>query len=258
MQRLSAIAGTFYPDNNQDLRITIEDLLNQTEKKFIKNIKSVIVPHAGLIYSGNIAASAYKQWQNIENKEWRIFLIGPVHYMPIYASIGNYSTYEIPSGPIAVDQKTCKELLKNPKLQFIPEAHSQEHCLEIQLPFLYNIFKKFSIIPILCGSISPEQLATILNPYFTHQDTLFIFSSDLSHFFPYQYANEIDQATIQQILAKNTDAELEACGSVPIKTAIYLAKLYHYKITLLDHQNSGDTSGNLDKVVGYASFAIHK
>ncbi len=261
MIRKSAAAGSFYPDDKTNLLNMINGFL-ENEKEFeIKNIKGVIVPHAGYIYSGRTAGKAFKYLENLQNKKWNIFLIGAAHRFPIYVSVGNYDYYETPLGKAPVSKKICEEILKNDKFEFVELAHKMEHSLEVEIPFLQKIFKdNFEIIPILTGVISSYMLLNAIEKYFTDDNNLFIFSTDMSHFLYREQAEKIDKHSIDIIAGKKIFEKeyINACGQIPVVTSMLLAKENNYDIKLIDYSDSGDTTGDTDSVVGYASFVIYK
>ncbi|MCX6076214.1 MAG: AmmeMemoRadiSam system protein B [Campylobacterales bacterium] len=277
LPRPAAVAGSFYSSNKEELSTSIKTAL-QNSKSFPKeNINALIVPHAGYIFSGDIAAEAYA---TLHRKYENIFIIGSSHSMNFNAasiySAGNYAT---PLGEIKVNQTIVSELIKDSKyFSFNPEAHKKEHTIEVQLPFLQTIYgDALGIVPIVIATSNLEtiqEIAKRLKPYFNEKN-LFIISSDLSHYPSYSDANAIDKQTIDSIksgspkefvktLAKNEDlniAQLQtsACGWSSILTLLYLTQNAHYKYELLKYKNSGDTSfGDKKRVVGYSALRIFK
>jgi len=261
MIRKPAVAGMFYPDNPETLTTEVKGFIeaaNPTKKQL--NLKGVIVPHAGYIYSGPIAGTAYRllQEQVHPEKYQNVFILAPSHHAYIEASVGNYESYETPLGQAKVNKEICNQLEKN--IPFIPEAHEREHSLEVQLPFLIESLKDFQIVPILLGEPSLDKMAELLDPYFNDENNLFIVSSDLSHYLPYEQANRTDKKTLEIITSLNIaqEREIDACGQAGIKIMMRLAKNSGYKIDLLDYRNSGDTAGDKTGVVGYGALAIYK
>ena len=187
-------------------------------------------------------------------------MLFPSHFVHIGGSVGNYESYETPLGKIKVNTKICEELIKDEQLGFSPDAHQREHSLEVQLPFLCKSLKKFQIIPVLLGDIPAERLAGILEPYFNDDDSLFVISTDLSHYKPYSDAIITDKHSLNIITSLNTklESEIDACGQKGVKVAMRLAQKHNCEIKLLDYRNSGDTAGDKSGVVGYASLAINK
>ncbi len=259
MQRKSAVAGSFYPANPDQLGQYIDQVLYSARKNPLKNIKGLIVPHAGYVYSAPVAAFAYRQLQQIPDLTYNVFLLGPAHYFPTTAAVGLFETFETPLGKVPVNQEICRELLAhNPDLEINPEAHLPEHSLEVQLPFLQKTLKNFRIIPILLGDVSPRQITEALLPYFPQKNSLFIFSSDLSHYHPYKEAEILDRQTLKIMLDQNLPQayRMEACGDKGLTVAMQLADKFSYQIQLLDYRNSGDTAGDKKAVVGYAACVL--
>jgi AmmeMemoRadiSam system protein B len=197
--------------------------------------------------------------KNLKKKPSTYILIGPSHQAYVEVSVGNFEAYEMPNGEVKVDKKICDKLEKA-GIPFVQEAHMNEHCLEVQLPFLQAIDPKAKIVPILCGSISPDLLAEKLDSYFDNPDYFFIISSDLSHYLPYEEAVLRDKNSLKMIEFKDigNEDQIDACGQTGIKTVMRLADKHDYNIKLLDYRNSGDTAGDKSGVVGYGALAVHK
>jgi len=261
MKRNPAVAGMFYPKNPQELKDMVHHFVSRPEKVPLPGMKALIVPHAGYIYSGPIAGTAYAQIaKNVpESSRKTIILIGPAHFGFTEASVGDYVTMLSPLGETKVDIKIAREL-EGLGLPFDEEVHRPEHSLEVQLPFLQTVAPSSQVVPILCGSVTPDALADRLGPYFLRPDVFFIISSDLSHYLPYEEAVERDKASLVTI--KNLDLQgeraVDACGRVGILTLMRLAKKNGYGMKVLDYRNSGDTAGDKSAVVGYAAVACYR
>ncbi len=249
-------AGSFYPADPKDLKEMVQMFLQEaTEKQLSGSIKAIIVPHAGYVYSGLVAASAYKL---IQNKSYsRIILLGPSHYAAFEGlATSPADIWETPLGKVKSLKKTD---FPQDEINILESSsiHQPEHCLEVQLPFLQTVLKNFKIFPILMGDISPEKIAEF-SLLLLDKQSLLVVSSDLSHYLPYQEAKEIDKATIDAILQQdlaNFQKYGEACGKMPIMSLMHLALQQHWQPHLLKALNSGDITGDQTKVVGYASFA---
>jgi len=248
--RHAAVAGVFYPGNKKELESMINNFLKNVSDIKIKNEpKALIVPHAGYVYSGQVAAYAYSLLKKY--KKQKIILLGPSHtsyFNDVAADINDY--WENPLGKVKIMQNNF------PKLE---EAHLNEHCLEVQIPFLQTILKDFEILPLVAGNINPKEISEKIIPLLDN-NTILIISSDLSHFQDYDTAVSIDKNTIQSI--QNLDynkmeKEGDACGKIPILTAIDIAQKLKWKCRLLEYKNSGDVIGDKTGVVGYASFAFY-
>lgn len=253
MVRQPAVAGLFYPKDKEQLRSLVRKFLEQSKETNVEGeLKALIVPHAGYVYSGIVAAAGFKLLKNKTFK--KIILLGPSHQ--VYFTQASLSTedWQTPLGNVKVGQS--KEWLKEDLIVDFPPAHQQEHCLEVEVPFLQEVLKDLQIYPLVVGDVEEKELAETLSK-FLNQDTFLIVSSDLSHYLPYDQANKKDQETINKIL--NFDfTKLDACGEKPIKVLMHLAQKFKWQPTLIDYKNSGDTAGEKSRVVGYATIAYTK
>jgi hypothetical protein len=268
--RKSMVAGSFYPDDPGTLKKQVNNFLNNAKDSGINNIISIICPHAGYMYSGQVAAYSYKQ---ITGKKFdRIIIIAPSHseYFD-FVSVYNGSAYQTPLGQVEVDQKTCQLLSKGSKnIKVSSRGHLEEHSLEVQLPFLQVILKKFKMVPVVIGQQNRENILELGNSIGNLPDsgkTLIIASTDLSHYHPYREAMELDgtvEALINDFnwegLMKNfLSNNAEMCGGGPvIASMIASQKLGANRSKILKYQNSGDVSGDRSAVVGYLSAAFYK
>ncbi len=239
-------AGSFYPASKKDLTTTLQQLLSENKSnKFKGKLRALIVPHAGYIYSGPIAAFSYNALLSTLPK--KIILFGPTHHIYLQDA---YSFAEDWETPIKCTKVTSADLpiIKNDK----------EHCLEVQLPFLQFVLKEFKFTPILYGEMDAKELADIINNEMD-EDSVLIASSDLSHYLNYDVAKKVDNKTIEAILKLDYDNFLkigDACGKIGIAALIVLAKKYNWKPILLDYRNSKDTASDKNNVVGYTSIAF--
>jgi AmmeMemoRadiSam system protein B len=260
MIRKSIIAGQFYESDPVELRRSVENCLALASDEDLDNVKGLIVPHAGISYSGKVAAAGYKQILNLALSQHQVFILAPAHSETIGVSIGNYEAYETPLGNVPVNQETTNKLLAdNPELvSFKPEAHQNEHSIEIQLPFLQRVLKDFNIVPILIGQTDTEALTRMLNPYWQDTKSIFIFSTDLSHYHPAFEALQIDENSLSIInnLELIRENEIDACGREVLKIAMRLIKNNNNPLRFLRYQHSGDITGDNSAVVGYTSWAI--
>jgi len=256
--RPATLAGSFYPDDEKEIKKLIKTYLEEANvSKVSGDIKALITPHAGLTCSGPTAAFAYKliKGKNYQN----IIIIGPSHkFMFQGVALANFKFWRTPLGIVNVS-KINDKLKSEDNFDLVTEAHIYENSIEIQLPFLQHILSKFEITPLATGRIRDhEEIAQTLKKHI-NDDTLIIASSDLSHYLPYKDAQKIDKKTTEQIKEFDTDITHEqACGADSIKIIIELAQMLKWKAKLLDYRNSGDTVGDKSKVVGYASFAFYK
>jgi len=262
--RKTVVADMFYPKNPNELSNNIKKYIKNVDINIKKmNIKWVVVPHAGYIYSGSIAAYSYKiikqNWKNIPKT---FVILAPSHYEYMeFASCWMFEEYETPLGNIEVDLELWKELMDNypDYFNFLAKAHKEEHSIETQLPFLKYIswWDNFKILPILVGNINPIEIGEILLKLSQKKDLFFIVSSDLSHYKHYEDAGAIDQDTLRSFLSqdiKNIAENADACGIYPWLVLNQISYLSKWHPKLLKYANSGDTAWWKEQVVWYASL----
>ncbi len=258
--RNPVVAGAFYPAEKEELKLAIRQYVSNTPLYKFSHIKAIVSPHAGYIYSGPIAGYSYRQLDNLDkSRHWTIFLIGPSHYAYFTgASIGLFDAYKTPLGIVNVS-KIARQILSEDDFHFILEAHIEEHCLEVELPFLQFMLPHFEIVPIITGDISPKYLADVVSKYIT-ENSLIVVSSDLSHYHTYDVARSIDGHCNKAVekLDLNEMSLCEACGKTGIASVIYLSKKNGWKSKVLKYATSGDTAGPKTQVVGYGSYIFYK
>lgn len=254
--RAPAVAGLFYPADAEVLDAEVGGYL--ASGRPIQNVqpKILIVPHAGYMYSAKTAAQAYAQLEPYKTQIKNVILVGPSHRVGFNGfALSNDDYFITPLGKIAVNKEITRELKQNPDFIYLAAAHKDEHSLEVQLPFLQKVLKKFEIVPVLYGSDNPEALAKALSPYLQRKDTLIVFSADLSHYYTYDEAQMLDNHTGAMVAAGRPEVENHmSCGAIGINTAILLSKQNRLYPQLLDMVNSGDVTGDKSGVVGYASW----
>ncbi|MEG3641038.1 AmmeMemoRadiSam system protein B [Magnetococcus sp. PR-3] len=256
--RPPAVAGMFYPGEENELRQLVQNLLKQAPQLHSHEPRAFVAPHAGYRYSGLTAAYAYKTLQAAKKeKPRRVFLIGPSHRVYLEgASLGRYDAYKTPLGLIELDLALIERMVKNePDLSADPAAHAQEHSLEVHLPFLQEQLKHFTLVPMVFGKMEPSRVAEILAKYSEEED-LIVGSSDLSHFYDYDKAVALDTTCNKALLDMDleTMASCEACGNIAIRALMQTAQKKGWQPELADYRNSGDTAGDKSRVVGYASY----
>lgn len=256
--RQPAVAGAFYPANPQQLQTMLNGYLQQVDP--VKTSpKAIIVPHAGYIYSGAIAATAYARLKANRTTITRVVLLGPSHRVGFRGlAVSHAEFFNTPLGDIPLDSAAIEKLSHFPFVEYIDQAHYLEHSLEVQLPFLQTTLEKFSLIPIVAGDCPPEQVEQVLEQFYGQDDTLIVISSDLSHYHDYDTAQKLDRETTQKIenLAYRELGEDSACGRVPVRGLLALAEKMSLKIKTVDLRNSGDTAGDKKRVVGYGAYVI--
>jgi AmmeMemoRadiSam system protein B len=218
--------------------------------------KALIVPHAGYIYSGLTAAYAYAAVKSGRFK--RVVLLGPAHRVPFYGmALPDSEAFATPLGEVSLDGECMREVQHLPHVAVYNEAHILEHSLEVQLPFLQTVFQDLALIPLCIGSVEAHHVAALMERLWDYEGTLFVISSDLSHFHPYKVARGLDRQTINLILNMQTGLSHEqACGATGINALLGIARKRGMQARLLDYRNSGDTAGDKSRVVGYTSVAF--
>jgi len=258
--RPAAVAGLFYPRDPQELAHDVRDLLENAtgQRPPDTGIKAIIVPHAGYIYSGPIAASAYALLKPKRDQIRRVVLLGPVHRVPIRGlALPTEASFATPLGTIAVDRIAAERLRALPQVSVSRAAHALEHSLEVQLPFLQEVLQDFTLVPLAVGDANSREVAEVLETVWGGPETLIVVSSDLSHYHSYADAQRRDRQTCDAITALRNELNHEqACGGTPINGLMEVARQHHLVPELLDLRNSGDTAGDRSRVVGYAAFAF--
>lgn len=258
--RPPAVAGTFYSDRPEKLAAAVESLLGQAQDAGLAPVRALIAPHAGYRYSGPIAASAFRQLRAAGNGQRpTVYLLGPAHYVYVDSiALSPADAFETPLGRVAQNRAAIDGLLAHGRgYQLHPLAHEPEHSLEVELPFLQSVLPAgFDLVAMLCGQPDVEQVAADLAERLRPND-LVVVSSDLSHFYPYETAQALDRAFLEAVVAGDAlrAAQGEACGLQPILILMRLAQIRGWTARLLDYRNSGDTSGDRSRVVGYAAVA---
>jgi AmmeMemoRadiSam system protein B len=219
--------------------------------------KALIVPHAGYVYSGAIAAAAYARLTGLEGIR-RVVLLGPAHRVPVNGlAVPSVDAFATPLGEIEVDRAAVTCALDLPQVSESDRAHALEHSLEVQLPFLQMLLRSFRVVPFAVGDATAAQVAEVIDLLWGGAETLIVISSDLSHYHSYREARTIDQASAQAVLALSPTLDHEqACGALPINGLLTVARRRGLRPELLDLRNSGDTAGDKFRVVGYASFVL--
>ena len=257
--RTPAVAGSFYPDNPHTLQAMIDGYI-QKVAPVGKVPKAIIVPHAGYIYSGEIAASAYARLRPKRNTIKRVVLLGPSHKVGFTGlALSHAEAFRTPLGDIPLDTEAIASLINYPFVDYMDQAHLFEHSLEVQLPFLQMTLDSFQLIPIVVGDCPAEKIEQILELFYGKDDILIVISSDLSHFHDYATAQLLDKETsrkIEHLDYQHLDYD-NACGRAPVSGLLALAKKKSLQIENIDLRNSGDTAGDKSSVVGYGAYVIN-
>ncbi len=258
--RRPAVAGAFYPSPADELEAAVKGYLANAEAPPEAPVpKAIIVPHAGYIYSGPVAASAYSRLAPAKDGITRVVLLGPCHRVAVDGlALSAAEAFATPLGDIPIDQEAVDDIRDMPQVRVFDAAHMQEHSLEVHLPFLQVVLADFSLVPLVVGRASAADVADVLEKLWGAEETLIVVSSDLSHYLPYDEARELDARTGKAIEALDGDAigDAQACGRMPLKGLLYQAKRRRMTVSTVDLRNSGDTQGSRDQVVGYGAWVF--
>ncbi|WP_297003412.1 AmmeMemoRadiSam system protein B [Thalassospira sp. UBA848] len=265
--RPPAVAGTFYPNDADILRSEIDGLmdaaLHSDAVSGDASPKAIIVPHAGLMFSGAIAALGFATVRALKDTIKRIVIIGPAHRMAFQGiALARADQFATPLGTMRCDLPALQKALALPHVQMLDDAHTREHGLEIELPFIQRLFGEdadIGIVPLLVSRCSPRQVHEVIEKLWGGPETLIVISSDLSHFHDYDTAKRMDNRTramIENFDAENIDTN-DACGALPVAGMLIAARNRGMKIKTLGMRNSGDVTGDKSRVVGYGAWAVY-
>lgn len=256
--RNPAVAGLFYPDNPRELHALVSGYLAAVSTSGVVP-KAIIAPHAGYVYSGPIAASAYARLQPARGRVTRVVLLGPAHRVGFRGlALSSADYFLTPLGRITIDREAVDKISHLPQAYVMDAAHAQEHSLEVHLPFLQEVLGEFSLVPLVVGDAEPGEVAEVLDLLWGGPETLIVISSDLSHYHDYKSAQKLDRATsqaIEQLRPEAIDYD-SACGRNPVNGLLQVARQRGLKATTIDLRNSGDTAGSHDRVVGYGAYVF--
>lgn len=270
--RPAAVAGSFYPARRAELQQLIAACFDDARRPpelSDRPPKALVVPHAGLVYSGPIAASAYALLAATREQVRRVVLIGPSHRVPLRGmGVSSVDAFETPLGLVAVDAAARDLALTVPGVVVDDTAHALEHSLEVQLPFLQTVLEDFSVLPIVTGPVSAPVVRELLDALWGGPETLIVISTDLSHYHRHADAAVLDRATAAAVVAgrgerigdarswANHDGRLDACGVHALRGLLASTRERRLGVDLVDLRSSGDTAGDRDRVVGYGAFAV--
>jgi len=263
--RPPAVAGLFYPADAADLGELVDGFLSTAADDVTRlphAPKVLVVPHAGFVYSGAIAASAYVMLRQRDSAEQpqpsRVVLLGPAHRAPVQGlAASSADAWRTPLGDVPIDDERRERLLICPGVSIDDDAHASEHSLEVQVPFLQRVLGSFRLLPLLAGHPDALTIGEVLDACWGGPETLIVVSTDLSHYLDYATASARDQATATAIIdgAGDSVTPYDACGAYPLRGLLAALPTRGLQLRLLDLRNSGDTAGDRSRVVGYGAFA---
>jgi len=248
----------FYPSAPDELHAMLQEYLASAVPAGTAP-KALIVPHAGYVYSGPVAATAYAQLRSARDEIRRIVLLGPSHRVPFRGlALSSAQVFSTPLGDIPLDLDAAEAIRRLPQVQVLDQAHASEHSLEVQLPFLQEVLDEFSLVPLVVGDASAGEVSEVLEVLWDGPETRLVISSDLSHYHDYETARRMDGATSRAIETLDPDAigYEDACGRVPVTGLLAAARSHGLRARTLDLRSSGDTAGPRDQVVGYGAYAF--
>lgn len=252
--RQMSASGKFYTDDKNELLTQLKFFEENSQKDYTCKTRAVIVPHAGYVYSGQLASAGF---QYLDTGVKNVFIIAPPHYVAVRdVSLSGYKFWQTPLGQIEVNQDINKELIKKFDCNFYDEAFEDEHSVEVQVPFIQSFLPNVKIIPILTNNV--EKTEKIIAHYYKNPENAFVISSDLSHFYSSTEAKKIDSMTAEMIETKTLENfnPAQACGSVGVRALVDFAKNHNYSLFRIGLYNSGDVTGDETKVVGYGSWLL--
>ena len=261
--RAPAVAGTFYPADPRSLASALRGYLDAAREARREGSgpapKALIAPHAGYVYSGPVAASAYVEIEALRDVVERVVLLGPSHRVPLRGiAASTAEVFVTPLGEVPVDQAAIDSIAHLPQVKRLDAPHEWEHSLEVHLPFLQCVLGGFRLVPLSVGEATPDGVAEVLEVLWGGRETLLVVSSDLSHYYDYETARRLDARTtraIEELRPEGLDEE-SACGRVPARGLLVAAKRHGLRARTVDLRNSGDTAGPRDEVVGYGSYVF--
>ena len=257
--RNAAVAGLFYEADQCRLRQHITSLLEEAPQRPVFTPQALIVPHAGYMYSGQTAARAYRLLAPLREQIRRVVLLGPAHRVYLEGmAVPSAGAFATPLGDVPLDRELLDLARALPGVSTCDEAHREEHSLEVQLPFLQSVLKRFTLAPVVVGQCDAPQVANLVDALWGGPETLLLVSTDLSHFHNYEAARQLDKQTCDRLLEKASDLSgNDACGARALNGLMCSRHCATLQVDLLARCNSGDTAGNKERVVGYGAYALH-
>ncbi len=257
--RSAAVAGSFYPADPRRLETAVREYLAAADPPRGMRPKALVAPHAGFIYSGPVAGSAFRQLEPWRSAFARVVLLGPSHFVPFAGlALSSAREFATPLGEVPIASDATQRLAALPQVVVADTPHEREHSLEVELPFLQIALARFELVPLAVGDSEPEEVAEVLDRLWDDDETLIVVSTDLSHYRDYATAAAQDRATAAAIVALDEAgiAAADACGRNPLRGLLVTARRRGWVASELDLRSSGDTAGGREQVVGYGAFAF--
>lgn len=255
--RPSAVAGKFYTGKKEELLLQLESFSKKQKNDYDYSSRAIIAPHAGYIYSGQIASNGF---QYLDKNTKNVFIIAPAHYVAVKnVALSSFEKWATPLGEIEVNQDINKELVEKFNCEFEDNAFTEEHSAEVQVPFIQHLIPHAKIIPILTGH-NCKKIADIIDYYWQNPENAFVISSDLSHFHHTNEAKRLDNITAEMIETNNVENfdPHQACGATGVCSLVNFIAQKHYSLIRIGMVNSGDITGETSSVVGYGSWIVYE
>lgn len=256
--RYPAVAGLFYPEEPEQLRAMLGGFLRAAAEPDAAP-KAIIAPHAGYIYSGPVAGTAYAHVRSARGTVRRVVLLGPAHRVGFRGlALPSVDYFLTPLGQVPLDRAAGAALADLSQVRALDAAHAQEHSLEVHLPFVQEVLGECALVPLAVGEATTQEVGEVLERLWGGPETLIVISSDLSHYHDYDTARRLDAATsraIERLRYEDLDYE-SACGRIPVSGLLHVARKRGMRAKTVDLRNSGDTAGPRDRVVGYGAYVF--
>ena len=253
-------SGKFYPSDPSQLNRMVTDFVSAAKVAGDVTAKAIIAPHAGYIYSGVVAGAAFARFERDHEAIRKIVLLGPSHRVSFEGiALSHAEAFGTPLGAVSVDKEAIDQIRTLPQVRVFEAAHEHEHSLEVELPFLQAVLDEFSIVPLVVGQATDQEICEVIEKLWGGRETRIVVSSDLSHYHDYKTARQIDQETARSIEECGGEkiGSKQACGYLPIRGLLRSARHHALEAQTVDLRNSGDTAGPRDRVVGYGAFALN-
>ena len=258
--RTPAVAGFFYPADAEEVGAQVKRFISDSKAVHTPPPKALIAPHAGYIYSGPIAGSAYAQLGQVADRISRVVILAPAHRIAFRGlALSSADYFRTPLGDIEVDRAAIRDIAELPQVHLFDQAFDNEHSIEVHLPFLQETLTSFRILPLLVSDAKAEEVDEVLERLWGGEETLILVSSDLSHYLDYDSAKNMDAEATQAIEALRPESlsRDHACGRTPVSGLLLAARRHQLTAATLDQRNSGDTAGPRNQVVGYGAYAFY-